>query len=417
MSSPPAILLAFANDWVDDNRHLRGLYEESKAIVEALSPVVEAGAVSVPPPIHNATVDDVLGAFRERTHRDRICIFHFGGHASGSKLMFEDEAGAQTPAHAGGLAGYLGRQRGLVLVFLNGCCTEGQVRRLRAAGVKAVVATTVEIEDRVAAELAAAFYAELATRTLRDAFETAEYVVRTRWGDDPQAVTRDVEPHNERGAPQWPWIIDCDPAYEGWTLASEREPAHLWRRRFLVAASAASLLLTAALIASDGARRAACRAPGMRSFCAAVGIGDVPTPEEQALWDDALGQNSGDGLRAYLRTYPRGTYADEARSRLDGCRIEETLGPEREVRFVLTVNPIRARPLSTEDEARRDAVARGQPDADTTCKPQEGPSRLRSVRVEPRDWRCDRDGRGFTCGFDGEIVCRVQSRIRSEQCR
>src|SRR5689334_21269861 len=126
MPSPPAILLAFANDWVDDKRHLRALYAESKAIVEALAPLVEAGALTVPPPVHNAAVDDVLGAFREGPHRDRICIFHFGGHASSSKLMFEDEAGAQTPAHARGLASYLGRQRGLVLVFLNGCSTAGQ---------------------------------------------------------------------------------------------------------------------------------------------------------------------------------------------------------------------------------------------------------------------------------------------------
>jgi hypothetical protein len=57
-------------------------------------------------------------------------------------LLFEDEAGRPAKAHAGGLADYLGQQPGLVLVFLNGCSTESQVRRLRAAGVKAVVATT-----------------------------------------------------------------------------------------------------------------------------------------------------------------------------------------------------------------------------------------------------------------------------------
>ena len=73
-----------------------------------------------------------------------------------------DAAGQATEAHARGLAGYLGQQRGLVLVFLNGCSTEPQVRRLRDAGVKAVVATTHAIQDVVAAEFAAAFYAELA---------------------------------------------------------------------------------------------------------------------------------------------------------------------------------------------------------------------------------------------------------------
>src|SRR5215468_884593 len=192
MRQPSAILLAFANDWVDDQRHLRHLLEESKAIDRALAPLVEAGAIALPSPIHNATVDDVIGAFRERRYRDRIRIFHFGGHASGSMLLFEDSAGGRSSAHAGGLAGYLGKQRGLVLVFLNGCCTEPQVRRLRDAGIHAVVATTSAIQDGVAAEFAAAFYAELATRSLREAYETAVQAVRLRSGDNPQSVTRDV---------------------------------------------------------------------------------------------------------------------------------------------------------------------------------------------------------------------------------
>jgi len=81
-------------------------------------------------------------------------------------------------AQASGLAGYLGRQTGLVLVFLNGCCTEPQVRQVRQAGVKAVVATTAAIHDEVAAEFAKAFYAELAARSLRDVF-------RHRGADDP----------------------------------------------------------------------------------------------------------------------------------------------------------------------------------------------------------------------------------------
>src|SRR5213078_2190086 len=148
-----AVLLAFANDWIDDKRHLRSLLDEAKAIGKALGPAVKAG-VELLPPLHNATVGDVTDAFR--AHHDQIRVFHFGGHASGSALLFEDETGNPTEAHARGLAGYLGQQPGLVLVFLNGCSTEPQVRRLRAAGVKAVVATTHAIQDAVAAELAEA---------------------------------------------------------------------------------------------------------------------------------------------------------------------------------------------------------------------------------------------------------------------
>src|SRR5262249_47389173 len=162
------VLLAFANDWVDDKRHLRSLIEEGKAIGRVLDPLAKAG-LEVLPPIHDATVDDVIRAFRE--HRDQIRVFHFGGHADGKTLLFEDEAGQPAEAHADGLAGYLGEQQGLMLVFLNGCGTEPQVRRLRAVGIKAVVATTHAIRDEVAAEFAEAFYAELTARPLKQAFD------------------------------------------------------------------------------------------------------------------------------------------------------------------------------------------------------------------------------------------------------
>ena len=157
----------------------------------------------------------------------------------------------------------------------------------------------------------------------------------------------------------------------------------------------------------------------MRSLCAAVGIGDVPTPAEQALWDEALTQRSGAGLHAYLRAYPAGAYADEARSRLAGCTTErvETLGPDRAVRYAWTVNPNRARPLPTEDEARSDALKRGNRDAATTCKALAMKAQLLSALAEPHDWKCTALDRGFACGFDGEIVCHVRDRIESDHER
>jgi len=209
MPTPAAILLAFANDWVDNKRHLRSLLDESKAIDKALAPLVEAGVLVLPPPIHNATIDDVIGTFRERT------------------------------------------------------------------------------------------------------------------------------------------------------------------------------------------------------------------AAEQALWDEARTLRSGDGLRAYLRAYPAGAYADEARSRLAGCTTErvETLGPDRAVRYAWTVNPNRARPLPTTDEARSDALTRGNQDAATTCKALAMKAQLLSALAEPHDWKCTELDRGFACGFDGEIVCHVRDRIESDRER
>ncbi len=168
--------------------------------------------------------------------------------------------------------------------------------------------------------------------------------------------------------------------------------------------AAIPLLLVASLVAN----------PELRSLNATVG---ASTSAERALWDRALAQDSCDGLRAYLRTYPLGAYADEAKSRLEGRRTEETLGPELDKRYFLPVNPRRS--LPTEKAARSDALRRGDQDAAAMCKPLAGTHLVQLVDswADPHDWKCDERTDGFTCGFDGDIVCRVRNRIRSERCR
>ncbi len=416
LSSPVAVVLAFANDWRDPARLLRHLIAEGKAIDDALAPLVRTGGVTLVPPIYNATFDEVTSAFRDPARHGRIRVFHFGGHASGAQLLFEDEQGAPAGAHANGLASYLGQQPGLVLVFLNGCCTEPQVRRLREVGVKAVVATTSSIKDGLAAEFATAFYAELATRPLQAAFATAVAALRARVGDDPRAATRDVGRPEGGSEPPWPWLLDCDPRFESWTL----RPRHRW---LLTAALLALATVTAVLVISPGARRVACGVPGVRAACDALGVERGPSPGEVQLWAMARSQQTGDGLRAYLRAYPASAFAVEARSRLAGCQTTpvETLAPERAARFPLTVTPIRSKPLATEQEARRDAIERGQPDADNMCAPLGLKGELQGTAVEARVWRCEQvhgSIAGWACGFDGDIVCRVRDRVvtREERC-
>src|SRR5262245_1853753 len=116
--SLPAIVLAFANDWATEHRHLRNLLEEGKSIGKALAPLVDNGRIAVPA-IHNATAADVIDTFGAAHHRDRIRVFHFAGHASSASVLFEDDAGRPAAVTATNLADFLGRQRGLVLVFLN----------------------------------------------------------------------------------------------------------------------------------------------------------------------------------------------------------------------------------------------------------------------------------------------------------
>jgi hypothetical protein len=160
----------------------------------------------------------------------------------------------------------------------------------------------------------------------------------------------------------------------------------------------------------------------VRSLCAAVGIGDVPTPAEDALWAEARNQRSGDGLRAYLSSYPTGAYADEARSRLAGCITApvETPGPIDERRYPQwRVSPSPAHAFPTEDQARADALNRGNDDAGETCASFGLKDTLKSASVEPKTWECaDRlHDHNWVCGFWGDLVCRSQRRVLTSEER
>lgn len=166
---------------------------------------------------HNALLREVWELFERREYLGRIHAFHFAGHASGNWLAFEDDDGAPARASAGGLAGFLGRQPGLVLVFLNGCSTHEQVQRLRRF-VPAVIATTETIRDDVAAAFAARFYAGLTGKPLRRAFLDARDFIEAEYGDEPSAVTREARLEPTEGPAGWPWRLDCDEKAANWRL-------------------------------------------------------------------------------------------------------------------------------------------------------------------------------------------------------
>ena len=155
----PVVVLAFANEQ-EGHRYLRDLPEEFRqlqAILEAAEGKGLCRLVVRP----NARLDQILETFTE--HRDRVSIFHYGGHAGDDRLFLETKGTEGAVAHAEGLATFLGQRRNLQLVFLNGCSTRAQAAGLLDAGVSAVIATARAIEDAVALEFAAAFYAEVAS--------------------------------------------------------------------------------------------------------------------------------------------------------------------------------------------------------------------------------------------------------------
>ncbi len=158
----PVILLAFANDKENAGAgYLRGLTRERNAIRDALAKAEENGLcqVLVEP---DATIDRIFDIFQNSQYRDRIALFHYGGHAESYALLLESAAGGKAIAHSEGLVGFLAKQKSLKLVFLNGCSSQKQSEDLVTAGVPAVIGTSQLINDTVATNLSTRFYKGMA---------------------------------------------------------------------------------------------------------------------------------------------------------------------------------------------------------------------------------------------------------------
>lgn len=176
MESTPVILLSFANS---EKEYLPTLKAEGQALKSALRPLEQRGFIRVEKE-ESTTSEELVELLA--AHKDQLCIFHYGGHAGNDFLELEGKA-----VQAEGLAKLLGEQENLKLVFLNGCSTKGQVENLLAAGVKAVLATSVSIEDEQARYLATSFYQALANkRSIKRAFEFAKNALNTAFQNSPQ---------------------------------------------------------------------------------------------------------------------------------------------------------------------------------------------------------------------------------------
>lgn len=206
----PLIFLTFAND---ADAHLFLLKEESRMLYRALEEIERKEYIK----IHreeSAEARDIFAGFAR--YKDQVAIFHYGGHANGTHLRLEEGAG-----DARGLATLLGEQENLKLVFLNGCSSKGQVQTLFDAGVKAVIATSVPIEDRKATEFAERFYEALAhKRSIGQAFKLAQAFLTTRYGDAVEARFRDfvmadftAMMNEEKGNDDLPWALYIQDEY------------------------------------------------------------------------------------------------------------------------------------------------------------------------------------------------------------
>lgn len=217
--SKPIVYVAFANQQDD---HLPLLKQESRAIKDALR-ALEARDFFKLEIDESTQLEDLIKTLT--TYPDQLCIFHYAGHAGSTELELEGGA-----AFSKGLASLLGEQQQLKLVFLNGCSTQAQVEQLFKAGVPAVIATSVPIQDNKAVAFSTAFYQALANkRSIKSAFEFAKSSLEAQFGDAPElGINRGLALSQKSAKDQtmpWGLYLEEDKAEEvlAWRLPSYRE--------------------------------------------------------------------------------------------------------------------------------------------------------------------------------------------------
>ena len=226
MAAIPVILLAFAND--REGRFLRSIAEEQRRIRKALSSLVEKKLIHLEE-LPNATDEDIFDAFRR--FKDRIRMFHYGGHAGDLELMLS--SGSFSVER---FAQYLAKQKGLKLVFMNGCATGSQVRVLQEAGIPEMILTKTSIADEAAQQFSEQFYGHLATgRSIERSFEEASAILQSGVaGKSVSALYRDRLEEDTEILEGLPWELHRYQANE-WALPTKAP--FPWARMAVIAAS------------------------------------------------------------------------------------------------------------------------------------------------------------------------------------
>ena len=206
LNQKPVIFLAFANERVNSAGYLRNLAKEQREIRKVLEEAKQSGLCEVVER-SNATIDDILDVFQDKTYKDRITVFHYGGHADCYKLLLESVTGARSFAFKEGLVSFFAHQNGLKLIFLNACSTEQHAVELKQAGIPGVIGTSQEINDTVAAALAIRFYHGIANgHSIERAWREAEDHIKIQYGSSNFNALYHWE-QQEKHKDRFPWDI------------------------------------------------------------------------------------------------------------------------------------------------------------------------------------------------------------------
>jgi hypothetical protein len=221
MAKPPVIFLAFANDFRVESQYLRKLKEEETSLKDVLRQAEDAGLCEVVSQ-YGATFDDIKRVFTDAKYAGRIVVFHYGGHSNRDNLFLQASDGSNDRVSIEFLAQYLGLQKGLKLVFLNGCNNGQYAGLLLHNKVPIAVCTSAVLKDADALFFAKTFYEHLrsGSYTVVEAYRSAQLIFQNQH-ISPQELEqyRDLveEVHQKKDFP-WEILGGDSPVALEWTL-------------------------------------------------------------------------------------------------------------------------------------------------------------------------------------------------------
>lgn len=218
----PVIYLAFANEQRGSaNSFLRNLKVERESIrgIFADAQNDQECELLIDPDV---TQDNIFHAFQASLTRNRIVIFHYGGHADSNELFVEMPEGGNEAFYSVGMGALFAQQTRLRLVFLNGCATREQADILLKSGVPVVIATSRKIRDDDATLFSRIFYQGIeGNATIARAFKEAQSALMAKRGDLDtfRGVFWEKDDTVAEDNTQLPWNLFCkDERYLDWSL-------------------------------------------------------------------------------------------------------------------------------------------------------------------------------------------------------
>jgi len=210
----PIIFLAFANDRVDYTRYLRNLSKEYETIEDIFRTAQKQGLCEVKT-VYNATFKKIADVFQDERYRDRIAVFHFGGHGDKDLLQLETSEGGHSFADSGGFVPFLAKQKGLKLVFLNACNTQDFARKLFDKGISAIGTKEKVFDDDILLTLIYRFYFGIAEKMpIERAYQEAENLVQSQFKNDiAKKYKADLV-----------WQLWANPTSKNWQLKKDLKP-------------------------------------------------------------------------------------------------------------------------------------------------------------------------------------------------